>query len=582
MFLRCTTLTKNGKTHTYWRLVRSVRIGGKVRQQTVCQLGELDEAGRLRARDLALTFLGPPRLPDWFDDPAPSDPITIDPKALRLERPRRFGDVWLAQLLWQALHFDRLFQELLPQQREDIPWSTIAAVLVFARFCRPQSELHIAESWYRQSALQDLLGVPPHKINDDRLYRALDRLIPHKSQIEAHIKNRLGTLFQLEYDLLLYDVTSTYFEGRCAKNPLAQRGYSRDHRSDCKQVCIGLVVTREGYPLGYEVFEGHRHDSKTVQQIVETMEQRYGRDQRIWAMDRGMVSEENLKYLREKNCRFIVGMAKSELKEYAERIQTGSWQTIREGLQVQRCDAGEHEVALLCRSEDRRAKEEAMVRRFEQRIEAGLSKLQASCEKKRQQVGVIERRVGRLLQQNARAAKLFKIEVKAETNAGAKIQWSKQADKRSWSEQSAGCYLLRTNVKNLTNEEIWKSYTQLTEAEAAFRIQKEELGLRPVWHQKEERVKAHIFVCFLAYALRKTLEGWMSRAGLGKSVEKVLEELGRIESMDVVLGTTDRREIKLRCVTNPDSEQKVLLDHLGLSLPKRLKFGEQLTKSNSA
>ena len=250
MYLRHTTIRKNGKTHTYWRLVQSVRTGREVKQVTVCQLGELDEEGRLAARQLADTLVGVERQPGLFEDPVPSEPITLDLAQLQLERGRRFGDVWLALKLWQALRLDDLFAQHIPEGDEHVPWPVMAAILVVARLCAPGSDLSIAENWFRKTALGDLLGVTEEKINDDRLYRAHDVLLPLKEALEGHLKERFGTLFDLEYDLLLYDVTSTYFEGLTADSELAKRGYSRDHRSDCLQVCIGLVVTRDGFPLG--------------------------------------------------------------------------------------------------------------------------------------------------------------------------------------------------------------------------------------------------------------------------------------------------------------------------------------------
>ena len=269
----------------------------------------------------------------------------------------------------------------LPRPHEDIPCAAMAAVLVLARLCEPKSELHIAESWYRQTALDDLLGIAEAKVNDDRLYRAWDRLLPHKEALEKHIKDRLGTLFQLDYDLFLYDITSTYFEGRAAKNPEAKRGYSREQRPDCLQVCIGLVVTRDGYPLGYEVFAGNRNDATTVQQIVIAMEQRYGKGERIWVMDRGMINPANLKWLQERGGRYIVGTPKDQLKSFSEQLKSGRWETIRQGLEVQRvAGADGQDTYLLCRSAERAAKEEAMRQRFEQRIEQGLQKLQAGCQ----------------------------------------------------------------------------------------------------------------------------------------------------------------------------------------------------------
>jgi transposase len=571
MYLRHSTVTKNGKTHTYWRLVRSVRTGTKVRQETVLQLGELDEQGRLRAKVLAQSFLGVERQPGWFDEPAPDQPITVNLKGLRLERGRRFGDVWLAWQLWRAVQLDRKLDQLLPRQHEEVPWAAMAAVLVMARLCEPSSELHIAESWYRQTALDDLLGIPEAKVNDDRLYRALDRLLPHKEALEKHIKDRLGTLFRLGYDLFLYDITSTYFEGQAARNPEAKRGYSRDQRPDCLQVCIGLVVTREGYPVGYEVFAGNRNDATTVRQIITTMEQRYGRGQRIWVMDRGMINPANLTWLQERGCRYIVGTPKGQLKSFSEQVKSGRWEAIREGLEVQRIAGGDgQDTYLLCRSAERAAKEQAMLGRFEQRIEQGLAKLQAGCEKRRYRPGVVERRVGRLLSKNSRAARLFAVEVAEREDGGSTITWSKKPAVSDWATRSQGCYVLRTNVADWTGPELWQAYMQLTDAEAAFRIQKDDLKLRPVWHQRADRVQAHILVCFLAYVLYKTLEGWSERAGLGRSPSKLLEELAQIRSTDVVLPTTDGRAVRLRCVVQPEKAQKILLDHLGLTLPQRL------------
>jgi transposase len=573
MYLRHTTVTKNGKTHTYWRLVRSVRVGTKVKQETVAQLGELDAAGRVRARAWAQALVGIESQPGLFDAELPREPITVDVRRFRLERGRRFGDVWLAWRLWQAVGLDRLLAQLLPSQREDIPWTQMAAVLVIARLCEPSSELHIAEDWFRRTALGDLLGIADDKVNDDRLYRALDQLLPHKAALEQHLKERLGTLFALEYDLLLYDITSTYFEGMAAANPQAQRGYSRDHRPDCKQVLIGLVVTRDGYPLGYEVFAGNRRDVTTVQEIVTRMEARYGRERRLWVLDRGMVGEATLTWLKERGSQYIVGTPRNRLKEFADALRHGDWQALREGLEVQRCGAaGDEEVFVLCRSADRALKEQAMRQRFVGRIETGLAKIHAACQRQRCDPGKIERRVGRLLGKNTRAAGLFRVVVERRPDGRAAVQWSRQTTAEAWAQASQGCYVLRSNVTDWEADDLWRAYIHLTDAEAAFRIQKNDLRLRPVWHQKAERVQAHILVCFLAYVLRKTLEGWSARAGLGNSPTTLLEEFARIQSTDVVAPTTDGRTLRLRCVVRPDKAQKILLDHLGLQLPHRLRL----------
>lgn len=333
----------------------------------------------------------------------------------------------------------------MPPGRERVPWSLTALILVIARLCEPSSELHIAEHFYRQTALCDLLGVPIEHVDDNRLYRGLDALLPHKPALEAFLKRRFGELFAIEYDLLLYDVTSTYFEGQAEANPLAKRGYSRDHRSDCKQVCIGLVVTRCGLPLGYEVFAGNRHDSTTLQEIVDTMEARYGKAQRIWALDRGMVSDENIEFLKAGGRRYIVGTPKSRLKRFEQQLLSQEWRTIRDGLEVQLCacpDGGE-EMFVLCRSRDRQRKEQAMHERFERRIDEGLAKVAAACARSRQQAGAIERRVGRLLGQNSRAAGLFDIRIRADEHGAAQIEWTKVERWRTWSQLSEGAYVLR-------------------------------------------------------------------------------------------------------------------------------------------
>jgi transposase len=579
MYLRHTTVTKNGKTHTYWRLVRSVRIGNKVRQETVAQLGELDAQGRVQARALAQAMVGIERQPGFFEPEWPSEPVTVDLRRFRLERGRRFGDVWLAWRLWQAVGLAGLLQRLLPSQREEVPWADMAAILVIARLCEPASELHIAEDWFRRTALGDLLGIAEEKVNDDRLYRAHDQLLPLKEALEQHLKERLGSLFGLEYDLLLYDITSTYFEGLAARNPLAQRGYSRDHRPDCKQVLIGLVVTREGYPLGYEVFAGNRHDGTTVKEIVTRMEERYGREQRIWVLDRGMISEATLTWLKQRGSRYIVGTPRSRLKQFADALHQGGWQMVREGLEVQRCsDTDGEETFILCRSSDRAAKEQAMRERFLDRIEAGLAKIRAACQRQRCDVGKIERRIGRLIGKNSRAAGLFHVVVDRRADGGATLSWSRKAVAEAWAQSSQGCYVLRSNVADWEAEELWRAYMHLTDAEAAFRIQKSDLQVRPIWHQKPERVQAHILVCFLAYVLRKTLEGWSVRAGLGNSPTTLLEEFSRIQSTDVVAPTTDGRRIRLRCVVRPDKAQTILLEHLGLKLPQRMRLPRSIAQ----
>jgi transposase len=579
MYLRHTTVCKRGKAHSYWRLVRSVRRGRKVVQETVAQLGELDEQGRARARTLALQITGRSEQYELFEAPA-GEPVAVHLEQIRLERARGFGDVWLGWTLWRALELDRFCCAHLVGGREQVSWGAMAAILVIARLCEPSSELHIAEDWYRRTALEDLLGVPTERVNDDRLYRALDRLLPHKRALENHLKQRLGALFGLDYELLLYDVTSTYFEGQALRNPLARRGHSRDHRRDCKQVCIGLVVTREGMPLGYEVFAGNRTDVTTVEEIVGTMERRYGRASRVWVMDRGMASAENIAWLQSGERQYLIGTSKSELKSFAPQLADArDWRQVRDGVEAKLCESPEgSETFLLVRSADRQQKERAMHARFCERIETALARLQGRIERARNPIdrGATERQIGRLLGRNSRAAGRYAIRLVDDSAAPARVrlEWSTRPEWDDWSRHSEGCYVLRTNLRDWTSETLWRTYIQLSEAEAAFRIHKSELSIRPVWHQREERVLAHILVCFLAYVLWKTLEQWQSRAGLGNSPRTILQELAAVHSTDVVLqtATPPHRELRLRCVVRPDRAQAALLQRLGLRLPERLRM----------
>jgi transposase len=588
MFLRRCVRRKSGKRHTYWALVESYRTGRGSRQRVVAYLGELKRSEQNGWAQLGRKLSGKQRPqrslfdPPHYDDAAEGEePVLVHLKGVVLERLRDFGDVWLALGLWRLLELDKLLEGSMPQGREEVPWPTVAAILTVARFCQPQSELHIESTWYRQTALEDLLGVAVEKVHTDRLYTGLDVLLPCKEALEKHLRRRLGELFDLEYDLLLYDVTSTYFEGTSAANPLARRGYSRDGRPQCLQVCIGLVVTPEGFPLGYEVFPGNRNDAKTVEEIVQAMEQKYGRARRIWVMDRGMVSEHNLEFLRSRAAQYIVGTPKAMLRRFEAHLLEKDWQEVQAGVEVKLVPGPDGtETFVLARSADRRKKEEAMHQRFLDRFEAALLRMQAQADSGRlKDPAVANRRLGRLAQQYWRAAGAFDVSIKRRRGRGKarlKVSWKRDTRWSDWAALSEGCYLLRTNLTQTDPATLWKRYIQLTEAEWAFRISKDELEIRPIWHQTEPRVLAHILVCFLAYVLWKTLAGWMQRSGLGDAPRTLLEELAKIKSGDVVLPTVSRngephKTIRLRCVTAPDPGQKVLLHRLGIQLPRRLR-----------
>jgi transposase len=579
MYLRYTTRHKAGKVHRYWTLVRSVRIGRRVIQQTVAHLGELDEHERIEARSLSRQLIGAPEQGQLFDDGSRDVAVPIRLKGIGIERARQFGDVYLALALWRGIGLEELCEQLLPAGQERIAWSKMAAVLVAARFCEPSSELHIAEDWYRRTALCDLLQLGDEEVNKDRLYRGLDHLLAQKQALEAHLSKRCGELFAVQNEVLLYDVTSTYFEGQAEANPQAQRGYSRDHRPDCKQVCIALVVTFDGFPLGYEVFAGNTHDSRTLQTIVATMEARHGVVGRVWITDRGMASADNLAWLRQTGRRYIIGAPKSELKKFGSDLaRPDGWRTVQEGVEVKlACHPQTGETIILCRSADRRSKEKAMHDKFSRRIEDALERLGAriSRSKKRLDPATVNRQIGRILQQNQRAAARFAIALEPDgCPAGFRLAVAYNLSFDDWATLSEGAYLLRSNITDWSDHQLWKAYIQLTQAEAAFRIQKDQLNVRPIWHQREDRVQAHILVCFLAFVLWKCLEMWQSRAGLGNSPRTILEELARIQSHDIVLPTATHGQIRLRCVTHPDPAQAALLDRLGIVLPKRMRLAE--------
>jgi len=575
MFLRKISVNKGGQRHDYWALIESVRTERGPRHRVVSYLGNMDEAGRLGVEQAAEGH--PPLQETLFDESTSPEWIEVNTRKVRTERVRRFGDVWLALELIKRLGLDELMEQSMPETQPKISWALLVNVLVISRFCEPSSELHIAEEFYRKSALSDLLGIPNEDIYDNRLYRSLDKLVVHKDEIQKHLKERLGELFDITYDILLYDVTSTYFEGEVASNPQAQRGYSRDSRPDCKQVCIGLVVSKEGIPFGYEVFEGNRHDSQTVETIIEKMESLYGKSDRVWIMDRGMANPDNLELLQEEGRRYIIGTPKKLLKRFERELLTQDWEKVHEGLEVKMCPSppeygSEHETFILCRSAARQEKEKAIHDRFIERLEKGLGKVKKSCDSGRpKEVAVIERRVGRLLERYNRASHLFQINVK-ERNGRASLSWKMDKTYAEWARLSEGCYLLRTNIRNWSAEELWKAYIQLTEAESAFRIQKQDLGLRPIWHQREDRVQAHILVCFLAYVLWRLLAQMCKQAGLGNEPRKVIEEIRNLTLVDVVLPTRKGIEIRLRCVSRPEHHLALLLQKLALRPPDRLKM----------
>ena len=599
MFLRRNRRTVKGESYEYWTLVKTVRTAKGPRQETVATLGKepgLESRSRhgweavadlLEGRtpkavqgELGQPLTGPP--PHWAQ---------VDLGGVRVERVREFGQVYLGLSLWRRLGLHTLLKELLEAGQADVPWELTACILTVARFCGQQSELEVAERWYADSALEDLLGVPFGQVNESRLYRGLDVLHAYKDRLCAHLLGRYKDWFGVGFEFLLYDVTSTYFEGQALRNEKAARGYSRDHRPDCKQVNIGLVVTPEGLPIGYEVFKGNTADVTTVEDMVELMEKKYGQAQRIWVMDRGMISEDNLDYLRVRKARYLVGTPKRQLKQFeAQLLEKENWAEVQAGVEVKLVphpDGGTDEQYVLCRSKARREKEAAMLELARQRLRAKLDQTHTSLQKRpARDPGVIERRIGRWLGRFPAAERL--LDVTVERNAaghatGLKI--TERAERSAWAGHAHGAYLLRTNCTEKDPAKLWRWYMQLSQAEDAFRISKSDLSLRPVFHQKTERVEAHLLVCFLTLALWRTLEQWMHGKGLGNCARQLLKELATVRSLDVVLPVKETesqatREVRLRVVARPDRPVAELLVRLGLELPSAPKIVQNVVEKN--
>lgn len=591
MFLRRNRRRKNGDFYEYWTLVESVRTSRGPRQRVVATLGKLpglDDDERSGWEEVARLLDGRPREDaqgDLFREvSAPPTWAQVNLSEVRVERVREFGKVYVALALWRRLGLHHFFEKHGLRGRERIDWATVACILSVGRFCAQGSERALSECWYAHTALDDLLGVSPADIYDNRLYRGLDELLPLRDALFDHLRERYRSLFGCRFEFLLYDVTSTYFEGQCGRNPQAQRGYSRDQRSDCKQVCIGMVVTPEGLPLAYEVFAGNRADVTTVEDIVDLMEKKYGRAERIWAMDRGMVSEENLDYLRERGALYIVGTPKGQLRKFErELLEDKDWQQVETGVEVKRVDSPDgqsREQFVLCRSLARHEKEAAMLQRQRDRLRAKLLQIDASLQKRKAKPEPIERRIGKWLGRNTAAEKVFDVEVITESGWATGLRIEEDESKLSWAQTAQGAYLLRTNCPERDPQKLWHWYIQLTEVEDAFRTSKSDLGLRPVYHHREDRVQAHILVCFLALAMWRSLEMWLQGNGLGHCARQVLREMETIRSMDVVLPVRDKAEVRLRLVAKPEKLAADLLARMKLKLPTRPKSIRNVVEKN--
>ena len=592
--MRAHARSKDGKDHTYWSLVETVRTADGPRQKTLCYLGEMNSSAQARWLRTVEVFndqgeaqqlkLFPSHVAAPPDDPQVARVLV---NRVRLERTRQFGACYLGLQLWKRLELDRFFEQAVDDDPADVPWSRVVALLAINRLCAPGSELSVEERWYPSTALDDLLAIEEGKINDTRLYRCLDRILPHKTKLERHLKQRYGELFEAEFDVLLYDLTSTYVEGAAEKNPMIRRGYSRDHRPDCEQMVIALIVNSEGFPFSYETFNGNRADVSTIETILRMVERKYGKARRIWVFDRGIVSEENLAAIRKRDGQYLVGTPRSQMKRFEAELLQDGWVQVRPEVEVKQVAIPQgEETYILCRTAGRKEKEKAIRKRFSTSMEDALKGLEKTIVAGRlKDRHKMERRLGKIQARHPSVNDLYEVSLR-DTTQGVRLSWQMKDDRKTWRESREGAYLLRTNIKAETAEGLWAKYMQLTEAEASFRALKRELSIRPLFHQLEPRVKAHVMVAFLGYALWVTLKHLLKRrpailpqpsaSGVENaqplSPMKALALLSTLQSADIVLPTTDGREIRLRRITEPTAEQKSLLHQLGLSLPERLDF----------
>jgi hypothetical protein len=572
VFLKCSQRRKDGKVHRSWSVVESRRYGGgKIAQRHVLYLGEINDSQR-QAWEKTITVFdeaqGSARQLALFSaDRAPpvggTEAVQVRLDALRLENPRQWGACWLADHLWRTLHLDDFFGARLPVTREGTDWEKVLRVLTIYRLLSPGSEWRLHRHWFATTALGDLLNVDQRAVQDDTLYRCLDLLLPHKEELFGHLRARWSDLFGARYEVLLYDLTSTYFECDVPADAADPRrfGYSRDKRGDCVQVVVALVVTPEGLPLAYEMFPGNTADKTTLRGMLATIRRRYGAAERIWVMDRGIPTEEILAELRTADpaVRYLVGTPKGRLTRYEAALTARPWQDVRAGLRVKLLPA-EGEVYVLAESQARTGKERGMRRRKLKAYWKRLGELARQAPPRDQlleKLGAAKDRAGRI------AKNLIVVAVSAD---GALTYQLDRAALRS-ARSREGRYLLRTNLAADDPELIWRCYMQLCHVEEAFRTLKGDLGLRPIFHHKAERIEAHLFVAFLAYCLTVTLRQQLARLAPGLMPRVVLEKLATVQLLDVAVPTTDGRELLLVRRTEPSRDVALLLDQLALTLP---------------
>jgi len=609
MFLRCTRRVKDGKTHDYWNLVENRRLAdGRVAQRQVLYLGEINASQREAWRKtIEVQMHGARRQVALF--PAGSmpcddvDAIGVQLSQLRLQRPRQWGACWLALNLWQQLELDSFWRPRLRPSREGTPWLKVLKTLTAYRLIDPGSEWKLHRQWFDASAMGDLLDSDFALAEKNTLYRCLDRLVEHKDDLFKFLKRRWGELFGAKFDVLLYDLTSTYFETDVERGPddLRQFGYSRDKRGDCRQVVIALIVTPEGFPLSYEVLAGNTADSTTLSEFLQRIEQRYGRANRIWVMDRGIPTEDSLAEMRAKGASYLVGTPKGRLTKLEQAFLGQTWARVRQGVQVKRL-ATDEDVYVLAQSDARIDKERGMRRRRLRRYVDRLRELQGQTLSRDQllmKLGAARHDAGRaahLVQvtiseigaataktddtpkaaARAKAAAIPKTRA-GRAKAGAAKEVKPAASLEFWLDRAKlrqvrrreGRYLLRTNLDAQQPERLWTFYIQLTEVEQAFKELKHDLAVRPIFHRKDDRIEAHIFVAFLAYCLQVTLKADLRPLAGGLTPREVIAKFKSMQMVDVHIPTTDGRELLLSRYTQPQAEHRMLLQQLRLSLPEQ-------------
>ena len=575
MFLRCNRRTKDGKVHEYWSVVENRRVGdGRVVQRQVLYLGEINASQREAWRKtIEIQDEGARRQVALFPEhsmPAGElDAIGVRLSELRLERPRQWGACWLSCELWNQLGLDGFWRTRLPASREGTSWLKVLHTLVSYRLIDPGSEWRLHRHWFDQSAMADLLVADFALAEKNTLYRCLDKLVVHKDELFKFLVNRWGELFGAKFDVLLYDLTSTYFETDTERSPedLRQYGYSRDKRGDCRQVVIALIVTPEGFPLSYEVLAGNTADSTTLSAFLDRIEQRYGKANRIWVMDRGVPTEDSLAKMRQMGASYLVGTPKGRLTKLEASFLTQPWQRVRDGVDVKRL-ANDDDTYVLAQSGARIEKERAMRRRRLRRFVSRLQALQGQSLTRDQ----LLMKLGAAKQEAGRAANLVKITVPgadSKTTVASALTFTLDRAKLRKVRRREGRYLLRTNLGDRDPDQLWTFYIQLTEVEQAFKELKNDLAVRPIYHRTEARIEAHIFVAFLAYCLQVTLKARLKRLAHGLTPAEVLMKFKTIQMVDVHVPTTDGRELVLSRYTQPEAEHRMLLEQLGLRLPKQ-------------